>query len=80
MLAQIVVAGWHTVFVCVCKAIRLSDAVEAARTNGTDPEGLLEAFGFDDSDACGRCARRITELSVMVRLELDKSQLNLLVA
>lgn len=80
MLAKIIAAGWYAVYVCVCKAIRLSDAVEAARTNGTDPEGLMEAFGFDDGDACGRCASRITDLSVLVRLELDKSRLNLAAA
>ena len=67
-------------YVCVCKAIRLSEAVEAAQAGGAAPENLMETFGFEDSDACGRCARRITELSVLVRLEMEKSKLGLAIA
>ena len=67
-------------YVCVCKAIRLSEAVEAARAEGADPEDLMQTLGFDDDECCGRCARRISEISVMVRMELDKPRLGLLAA
>ena len=68
------------VYVCVCKAIRLSEAVEAARAEGADPEDLIETLGFYDDECCGRCAGRISEISVMVRLELNKSTLGLATA
>ncbi len=68
------------VYVCVCKAIRLSEAVEAARAEGADPEDLIETLGFYDEECCGRCARRISEISGMVRLELDKPKLGLAAA
>ena len=68
------------VYVCVCKAIRLSEAVEAARAEGADPEDLIEALGLHDDECCGRCAGRISEISVMVRLELNKSKLDLAIA
>ncbi len=67
-------------YVCICKGVRFSDAVEAAKSKGASPEELIEIFGFDDSDACGRCASRISSISVMVRLELDKSRLDRMVA
>lgn len=67
-------------YVCVCKGVRFSEAVEAARSRGAAPAELIEAFGFDDADSCGRCARRIAEISVMVRLELDKRRLDLAAA
>ena len=67
-------------YVCVCKAIRLSEAVEAARVDGAGPEDLMQSLGFDDEECCGRCARRISEISVMVRLELDKPRLGLAAA
>ena len=67
-------------YVCVCKAIRLSEAVEAARVQGAGPEDLIETLGFYDDECCGRCAGRISEISVMVRMELDKPKLGLLAA
>ena len=67
-------------YVCVCKAIRLSEAVEAARTEGAGPEDLMQSLGFEDEECCGRCAGRISEISVMVRLELDKTRLGLAAA
>lgn len=67
-------------YVCVCKAIRLSEAVEAARVRGAGPEVLMQTLGFEDDDCCGRCAGRISEISVMVRLELEKPKLGLMAA
>lgn len=67
-------------YVCICKGIRLSDMVDVAKSRGTTPEDLIETLGFDDGDSCGRCASQITELSVMAKLELGKSGLDLAVA
>ena len=67
-------------YVCICKGIRFSEMVDAAKSRGTTPEDLMETFGFDDADACGRCASQITELSVMAKSELGKSDLDLAVA
>ena len=64
-------------YVCMCKGVRLSELVEAAKARGADPEDLLQTFGFDDGDCCGRCAIRINNLSVMVRSELDKPKFGL---
>ncbi len=67
-------------YVCVCKGVTFSDAVEAAKTRGASPEALMKTFGFDDGDACGRCADHIAKISVLVRLVMDKSKRDLAVA
>lgn len=67
-------------YVCVCKGVRFSDVIEAARFRGAAPEDLIEAFGFDDSDSCGRCVTQITKLSLMVRLKLDEPRSALAIA
>ena len=67
-------------YVCVCKGVTLSAAVEAAKTRGVSPEALMEAFGFDDSESCGRCAENIGKISVLVRLVIDKSKRDLAIA
>ena len=58
-------------YVCVCKGIRLSEAVESARRRGYSPDNLTETFGFDDGDACGRCLNNIQRISEMVELKLE---------
>ncbi len=58
-------------YVCVCKGVRLSEAVESAKRRGCSPEALKETWGFDDSDACGRCLNNIGRISEMVELKLE---------
>ena len=67
-------------YVCVCKGVTFSDAVEAAKIRGASPEALMETFGFDDSDACGRCVDHIAKISVLVRLVMDKSKQDMAIA
>ena len=56
-------------YLCVCKGIKVSDAVQLTRLGIDTPEALMEAFGFDDSDSCGRCAKYINELARLVKME-----------
>ena len=58
-------------YVCVCKGVRLSEAVETAKTRGCSPAALTETWGFDDSDACGRCLNKVERLSHLVELKLE---------
>ena len=58
-------------YVCVCKGIRLSEAVESAKRRGCSAEALTETWGFDDSDACGRCLNNIERISGLVELKLE---------
>ena len=57
-------------YVCVCKGVRLSEAVESAKRRGCSPEELADTWGFDDGDACGRCMNNIGRISQMVELKL----------
>ncbi len=58
-------------YVCVCKGVKLSEAVESAKRHGCSPEELTEAFGFDDGDACGRCLNNVERISQLVELKLE---------
>lgn len=60
-------------FLCVCKGVRVSEAVEAARDGATSPEAIIERFGFEDNECCGRCAREIDAIVVLVSDEIEKS-------
>ena len=60
-----------TVYVCVCKGVRLSEAVESAKNRGSSPDVLTETWGFDDGDACGRCLNNIERISHLVELKLE---------
>ena len=62
-------------FLCVCKGIRVSEAVDAAKSGAKSPKSLIERFGFEDAECCGRCARDIDDLVVLVTDELEKSRL-----
>ena len=58
-------------YVCVCKGVRLSEAIESAKRRGCSPKELTETWGFDDSDACGRCLNNVERISQMVELKLE---------
>ena len=61
----------RAVYVCVCKGVRLSEAVESAKKRGCSPEALTETWGFDDGDACGRCLNHVQRISRLVELKLE---------
>ena len=58
-------------YVCVCKGVRLSEAVESAKHRGSSPEELTETWGFDDGDACGRCLNNVERISQLVEIKLE---------
>ena len=60
-------------FLCVCKAVRVSEAVEAARSGIDSPESIRNFFGFDDDECCGRCADKIEDVAALVHVELRKA-------
>ena len=60
-------------FLCVCKAVRVSEAVEAARSGIDSPESIRNFFGFDDDECCGRCAEKIEDVAALVHVELRKA-------
>lgn len=64
--------GAGTMYVCLCKGIRLSEAVEWARRRGCSEEALNETWGFDDGDACGRCYSQIGKIVRMVEVKLQR--------
>ena len=59
-------------YVCVCKGVSLSEAVESAKRRGCSPVALKETWGFDDGDACGRCLNNIERISGLVELKLEE--------
>lgn len=61
-------------FLCICKAVRVSEAVDAARAGFDSPESIKQLFGFDDEDCCGRCAEHIDSVTALVRLELRRRE------
>ncbi len=58
-------------YLCVCKGIRLTEAVETAKDRGCSPDALRETWRFDDSKCCGRCLREIDRISTLVELKLE---------
>ena len=58
------------IFLCVCKAIRVSEAVYAARAGVDTPTGMRQHFGFDDDECCGRCAKHIDSVAHLVQIKL----------
>jgi bacterioferritin-associated ferredoxin len=44
-------------YVCICKAITRDDACRLARQGKCSSQEIVEEFGLDCEDACGRCIR-----------------------
>ncbi len=61
-------------FLCVCKAVRISDAVAAAKSGFNSPDSMKQVFGLEEDDCCGRCARHIDSFVARVRLELVRDK------
>lgn len=62
-----------TMFLCVCKGVRVSEAVNAARMGARSPQALINKFGLEDDECCGRCAGDIVRLTSLVNEELAKA-------
>lgn len=61
-------------FLCVCKAVRVSEAVEAAQDGIDTPESIRRHFGFDDDECCGRCAEHADSIAALVRIKLKRAE------
>ena len=53
-------------FLCVCKGIRVSEAVDAVRSGARSPDALISSLGLEDDECCGRCASDIVRLTNLV--------------
>lgn len=49
-------------YVCLCKGLKETDIRQASLSGLVNAESAIAAFGLDDEDCCGRCARNIHEL------------------
>ena len=61
-------------FLCVCKAVRISDGVAAAKSGFNSPDSMKQVFGLEEDDCCGRCATHIDSFVARVRLELVREE------
>ena len=78
--ASVTLREGQAVYVCSCKGVKFSDLVKAASERGSAPEDFIEAFGFDDSDSCGRCVGRIAKICHMAHMELARTKVDAAVA
>ena len=53
-------------YVCLCKGITESDALQLAGPACTTPEALMAALGLEDDECCGHCSSEIDELLRLV--------------
>ena len=61
-------------FLCVCKAVRVSDAVAVAKRGYDSHDSFKEVFGLEDDDCCGRCASNMEAFVARVKLELFNAE------
>ena len=50
-------------YICLCKGLTESDLLSAADAGHTGSQALVDHFGWEDKDCCGRCARNIKEIA-----------------
>ena len=58
-------------YVCLCKSVRLSDAVERAKVVGCSVNDIVRAWGLDEADACGHCVENIEVLAFLIEAGLN---------
>ena len=58
----------------VCKAVRVSEAVEPAQDGIDTPESIRRHFGFDDDDCCGRRAEHADSIAALARIKLKRAE------
>ena len=61
-------------YLCLCKGIRVSEAVNAVRSGARSPQSLINRFGLKDKECCGRCARDTQRLAKLVNIELARAE------
>ena len=63
-------------YVCLCKGLKENDIRQAASSGLVNAESAITAFGLDDEDCCGRCARNIHELVAIATANANDGQQN----
>ena len=59
-------------YICVCKGIGMSEAVEVAKKTTMSPEAVVDSFHLGEGDSCGRCANFKYEIARLLTIELNK--------
>lgn len=49
-------------YICLCKGVKESDVRQLALAGMVTAGNVVDAFGLDDEDCCGRCAKNVCEL------------------
>ena len=60
-------------YVCVCKAVRVSDVERVAQAGCTTPDALIATFELDDPMCCGRCIDEIDEIVYLAQEVADRT-------
>ncbi len=50
-------------YVCLCRGVKESEVRDAAARGVVTMEQLVETFGWDGDEVCGRCLRNILRLA-----------------
>jgi bacterioferritin-associated ferredoxin len=53
-------------YICLCKGLTESAVRQVATTEGTSPQALMDAVGWNDGTCCGRCAGSIDKICSFV--------------
>ena len=60
-------------YLCTCKGILVSEAVEVAKRDNMSLDALIESLGIgEEEDTCGRCAIYKREVAQIIAIQLNR--------
>lgn len=60
-------------YLCACKGILVSEAVEVAKRDNMSLEALIESLGLgEEENTCGRCAIYKREVAQIIAIQLNR--------
>ena len=59
-------------YLCACKGILVSEAVEVAKRDKLSLDALIESLGLGEEDTCGRCAIYKREVAQIIAIQLNR--------
>ena len=63
-------------YLCACKGILVSEAVEAARRDNMSLDALIESLGLGEGEnTCGRCAIYKREVAQIIAIQLNQPRI-----